>query len=312
MKIRILQNGRLLPSLETALAEEFDVFPLWREQNPAGYLREHGAEFRGLVTSAPVGADAALIDALPNLEIVSSFGVGFDKLDLEHAREKHVRVGYTPNVLNDCVADLAFGLLIDVARGIAAADRFVRRGDWLQGRFPIATRVSGKRLGIVGLGRIGHTIARRASGFDMEVRYANRHAVPDAPYQFEPSLDALAYWADFLVVAVAGGAGTQGLISREVLHSLGSDGFLINVSRGSVVDEDALTHALINKTIAGAGLDVFAEEPNVPPQLLGLDNVVLLPHIASGTAETRYAMAELVLANLRSYFDKGELVAPLV
>jgi len=311
MKKSILQNGRLLPALEASLAEEFDVHGLWNEQDPHTFLQRHGAAFSGLVTSAPVGANAELIHALPKLEVISSFGVGFDKIDLDAAKRRGIRVSYTPDVLNECVADLAFGLLIDVARGISAADRYVRRGDWLNGRFPVMSRVSGKRLGIVGLGRIGQAIVKRAGGFDMEVAYMNRKPAP-APYRFEPSLAALAEWADFLVVAVAGGESTKGLISREILAALGPSGFLINVSRGTVVDEGALVDALRGRAIAGAGLDVFENEPHVPAALLGLDNVVVLPHIASGTAETRGAMADLVLANLRSYFSTGELITPLI
>jgi lactate dehydrogenase-like 2-hydroxyacid dehydrogenase len=312
MKKRVLQNGRLLPSLEAALAEDYDLHPLWREAAPAAYLKEHGASFEGLVTSAPVGADAALMQALPNLKIISSFGVGFDKLDLETAKERKIRVGYTPNVLNDCVADLAFGMMIDIARGMAAADRFVRRGDWHNGKFPIATRVSGKRLGIVGLGRIGQAVAKRASGFDMDIAYTNLQPVEGLAYRHEPSLAKLAGWADFLVVSVAGGAHTRHLISREILAALGVKGFLVNVSRGTVVDEDALVDALVNKTIAGAALDVFLNEPHVPARLFECDNVLVLPHIASGTKETRAAMAELVLSNLRAFFAGEDLVTPLV
>jgi lactate dehydrogenase-like 2-hydroxyacid dehydrogenase len=170
--------------------------------------------------------------------------------------------------------------------------------------------VSGKKLGIVGLGRIGQAIAKRAGGFDMEVAYTNRNPAP-VPYRFEPALAALAAWADFLVVTVAGGDGTKGLISRDILTALGPSGFLINVSRGTVVDQKALVETLCERTIGGAGLDVFENEPHVPQALLGLDNVVLLPHIASGTAETRKAMGDLLLANLRSYFSTGELITPL-
>lgn len=311
MKKQILQNGRLLPALESRLAEEFDVHGLWSETAPQSFLAQHGARFSGLVTSAPVGASAELMGALPNLEVIASFGVGFDKLDLDVAREKGVRVSYTPDVLNDCVADLAIGLLIDVARGISTADRFVRRGDWAKGRFPVTSRVSGKRLGIVGLGRIGQAIAKRATGFDMDIAYTNRGPAQVA-YRYEPSLAALAQWADFLVVAVAGGSGTKGLISREVLQALGPKGFLVNVSRGSVVDERALVEALVARSIAGAGLDVFENEPHVPAALLDLDNVVVLPHVASGTEETRRAMGDLVIANLRSYFATKELVTPLI
>jgi len=311
VKPRILQHGRLMASLEAALDEHFDVHPLWRETDPRAFLAAHGAGFTGLATSARYGADRALIEALPRLAVIASFGVGVDTIDLPAAREHGVAVSNTPDVLTDCVADLAFGLLIDVARRLSAADRFVRRGDWPKGPFPLATRVSGKRLGIIGLGRIGAAIARRAGGFDMPVRYHNRRIVEGSPYEFEASAPALAAWADFLVIACAGGAATRHLVSREVIDALGPAGFLVNISRGSVVDETALVEALLDGRIAGAGLDVFADEPNVPPTLTRLDNVVLLPHVASATNETRQAMADCVLANLRSWFDSGRLLNPV-
>ncbi|WP_220806452.1 2-hydroxyacid dehydrogenase [Noviherbaspirillum aridicola] len=310
MKKTILQNGPLMPDLEARLAEGYDVLRLDGGSDARALARRHGENVSALVTSAPVGADAALIEALPRLELIASFGVGYDKIALDTARRRGVKVAYTPNVLNDCVADLAFGLVIDVARGISAADRYVRRGEWPNARFPVRTRVSGKNMGIVGLGRIGQAVARRAAGFDMNIAYNNRRPA-DSPHRFEPSLAALANWADFLVVTVAGGEHTKGLISREILAALGPQGYLINVSRGTVVDESALVDALRAGAIAGAGLDVFDKEPHVPPALLGLDNVVLLPHIASGTTETRAAMSELVLANLASYFSSGELVTPV-
>ena len=188
---------------------------------------------------------------------------------------------------------------------------FPRRGDWKCGPFALRTRVSGKRLGILGLGRIGRAIAKRASGFDMEVRYHNRRRVDTVSFGYAASLTELADWADFLVLASAGGPETRHLVSTEVLAALGPAGYLINISRGSVVNESALVDALVNKKIAGAALDVFENEPNVPEALLALDNVVLLPHIASGTNETRQAMADLTLANLRSFFVTGRLVAPV-
>jgi hydroxypyruvate reductase len=307
---RVLQKGRLMPALEAQLNERYDVEGLWQHDDAAAYLEAHGSEFSGLVTSANVGADAQLIDKLPQLRVISSFGVGIDKIDLHAARRKGIAVGYTPDVLNDCVADLAIGLLIDAARGISAADRYVRRGDWQRGPFPLATKVSGKRLGIFGLGRIGRAIAQRAGGFDMSVRYTNRSPVAGAPYAFEPSLVELAAWADFLVIAAAGGPATRAKVSRAVLDALGPQGFVVNVSRGTVIDEPALVEALVQRRIAGAGLDVFEHEPNVPAALLELDNVVLLPHVASGTHETRKAMADLVLANLAGFFAEGKLVAP--
>ena len=310
MKPRILQQGNH-PAFEALLVREFDVHPLYKEADPKAFLEKYGDEFVALATTAKFGADAALIAALPNLQVISSFGVGFETIDLEAAKRRGIRVSTTPDVLTDCVADLAFTLILDVARGTPAADRFVRRGDWLRGNFPIMTRVSGKKLGIVGLGRIGGAIAKRGGGFDMEIRYHNRNRIDGSRYTYEPSLLELARWADFLVVAAAGGASTQRLISREVLDALGPDGFLINIARGSVVDEAALVEALESKRIAGAGLDVFENEPNVPERLLELDNAVLLPHIASATKETRQAMAELATDNLRTWFREGRLLTPL-
>jgi lactate dehydrogenase-like 2-hydroxyacid dehydrogenase len=306
---RILQVGRLLPALESRLAERYDIHRLADESDPQAFLAARGGEFVGVATSARFGADKALIDALPNLRVISSFGVGLDAIDLDAARARGVAVGHTPDVLNDCVADTAFLLLMDVARQGSAADRFVRRGAWPRGGYPLATRVSGKKLGILGLGRIGRVIARRASGFDMDVRYHNRRPVADVGYAYEPTLEGLAAWADFLVIASAGGAETRGLVSKAVLEALGPKGFLVNVSRGTVVDEDALVDALENHRIAGAGLDVFEDEPRVPEALFALDNVVLLPHIASGTHETREDMAQLVLDNLERFFATGRVQA---
>ncbi|WP_420997627.1 2-hydroxyacid dehydrogenase [Cupriavidus sp. 30B13] len=305
MKHRLLQHGRLPAALEASLAEHYDVHPLWAETDPAAFLAAHGGEFVAMTTRAANGVDAAMMAAMPALKVISSFGVGLDKIDLDAARARGIAVGYTPDVLNDCVADTAFGLLMDVARGFSAADRFVRRGEWPKGPFPLTTRVSGKRMGIIGMGRIGRVIARRGLGFDMEVSYHSRRPVADLPYRHEPSLAALAEWADFLVIATAGGAETRHLVSASVLEALGPQGFLINIARGTVVDEAALVDALVHKRIAGAGLDVFEHEPQVPPALFALDNVVLLPHIASGTNETRVAMADLVFENLQSFFATG-------
>ena len=306
-KHRVLLNGRLLPGVEARLAADYDLHLLAGERDPRAFLAAHGAEFVALVTSAGAGADAALIDALPELRVISNFGVGVDRIDLAAAARRGIPVGYTPDVLNDCVADLAFGLMLDVARGLSAGDRFVRRGAWPGGGFPLGRRVSGARLGIVGLGRIGRTIARRADGFEMGVRYHSRRAVNGVPWRHEPELAALARWADYLVVITAGGEGTRHLIDASVLEALGPDGFLINVARGSVVDEPALVRALAERRIAGAALDVFEREPHVPAELLALDNVVLVPHIASATRETREAMGQRVLDNLRAFFAGAPL-----
>ncbi|TSP09532.1 2-hydroxyacid dehydrogenase [Cupriavidus campinensis] len=308
MKPRLLQHGRLPEHTEARLAESFDVHPLWAETDPAGYLAAHGAGFVAMTTRAATGVDAKMLAALPNLRVISSFGVGLDKLDLDTARARGIAVGYTPDVLNDCVADTAFALLMDAARQVSAADRYVRRGEWPKAPYPLTTRVSGKRLGIVGMGRIGRVIARRSSGFDMEVRYFGRKPQDGVAYGFEPSVEALARWADFLVVATSGGPETRHLISAGVLEALGPQGYLINIARGTVVDEAALVDALTHKRIAGAGLDVYENEPHVPEALFGLDNVVLLPHVASGTHETRAAMANLVFENLESFFASGAVV----
>jgi lactate dehydrogenase-like 2-hydroxyacid dehydrogenase len=301
----------MMTSLEAGLGERFDVHPLWRETDRKAFLAARGGEFAGIATSARYGADRALIEALPRLQVIASFGVGVDAIDLNAARARGVAVANTPDVLTDCVADLAFGLLIDVARRLSAADRFVRRGGWLEGQFPLATKVSGKKLGILGLGRIGAAIARRASGFDMPVRYHSRRPVGGSSFGYEPSPTALATWADFLVIACEGGPSTRHLVSREVLAALGPRGFLVNIARGSVVDEAALVEALAGGGIAGAALDVFEDEPNVPQALAALDNVVLLPHIASATVETRQAMADCVLANLTAWFEHRRLLTPV-
>ncbi len=307
----ILQNARLSPETERVLDNEFTVHRMCGEPDREAFLAAYGAAFDAIVTTAPVGASADLIDALPNLKVIVSRGVGTETIDLECARTLGIPVSNTPGVLTDCVADLAFGALIAAARGLCAADRYVRRGDWQRGRFPMTTRVSGKRLGIVGLGAIGRTIAKRASGFDMEVRYHNRRAAKDVPYAYEASLLELARWADFLVISCSGGPATRRLVSAEVVCALGADGYLVNVSRGSVVDESALVSALVERRIAGAALDVYEHEPDVPEVLLTLDHVVLLPHISSSSRETFAAMEQLVLDNLRSFFAGGQLVTPV-
>jgi hydroxypyruvate reductase len=253
--------------------------------------------------------DAALIAKLPALQIVSIMGVGYDGVDVAAAKERGVLVTHTPDVLNDDVADLALALALNVARRIPQADRHVRDGKWPQGPMPLATKMSGARMGIVGMGRIGQAIAQRARAFNMSVAYTARSAKPDLPYTFHDQVAALAAQSDFLVVITPGGAGTRKLIDAQVLEALGPKGYLINVARGSVVDESALIAALQAGTIAGAALDVFENEPQVPAALMALDNVVLLPHIASATHQTRQAMADRVFDNLQSYFATGRLVS---
>ncbi|WP_021595331.1 2-hydroxyacid dehydrogenase [Actinomadura welshii] len=307
--VKVLQVGALLPSLHRRLREHHDVV-LLDEQDEA-YLDEHGAEFTALVTRAAVGVGKDLIDRLPRLRVITSFGVGYDTIDVAAASARGVQVSNTPDVLNDCVADVAVGGLIDVMRRMTDADRYLRRGDWHAGPYPLTTKVSGKRVGVLGLGRIGRAVARRLEGFDIEVAYHSRHPVDGVDYRYVESVDGLAAWSDALVIAVAGGDGTRGLVSASTLEALGPAGHLVNIARGSVVDEPALVDALVNGRIAGAALDVFADEPNVPDELLPLGNVLLLPHIASATHETREAMGDLVFRNLQRFLSDGTLITPV-
>ncbi|QJQ95343.1 MULTISPECIES: 2-hydroxyacid dehydrogenase [Halomonadaceae] len=312
MKYKVLQLCPLSPKLDSELAESFTIYQWWDESNPEAFLKEHAASIDGIATAAPVGVPNDLVSALPNLQVISCRGVGMDKIDLENARQRGVQVSGSFGMLSDCVADMAFALLLDVAREVSAADRYVRGGKWLKDRYPLTTRVSGKRLGIVGLGEIGALVAKRAQGFDMEIGYSSRNPIKGSPYRFEARIEGLASWCDFLVVTVAGNPSTKNLISGSVLEALGPDGYLINVSRGFVVDQEALIKSLRNRRIRGAGLDVFTDEPHVPEALINVDNVVLSPHMASGTVETRRDMESLVLQNLKSFFTDGRVKTPAI
>ena len=306
---RILQVGPLMPALERALAERYDVLVL--PADGRAFIDEHAASVTVVVTSGGQGVGTGLMASLPHLEAVVNFGVGYDTTDIDQARRRGIVVSNTPDVLTDCVADTAVALLLDTLRRFTAADRFVRRGDWATARFPLTISVSGKRVGIVGLGRIGRAIARRLDGFGCVISYHNRTPAPGVDYDYVPTLLQLARESDVLVIAAAGGDGTQKLVSAEVIAALGENGFLVNIARGSVVDQDALVAALVDGRLAGAGLDVFDDEPHVPAALLELDTVVLLPHLASGTVETRQAMTDLTLANLDAYLADRTLVTPV-
>ena len=264
------------------------------------------------VTSGVWGVRTEHLDRLPSLGAVVNFGVGYDSTDVSEAANRGIVVSNTPDVLTDCVADTAVCLLIDVMRRMSAADRFVRRGEWARGRVPaLATRVTGARVGILGLGRIGLAIAHRLQAFDTRISYHNRREREDVSYAYAASPVELADGCDVLVVAAAGGAESRHLVDGAVLSALGPEGFLVNVARGSVVDEAALVAALEDGQIAGAGLDVFADEPHVPAALLDRDDVVLLPHVGSATRETRGAMTDLALANVASFLADGTLVTPV-
>jgi lactate dehydrogenase-like 2-hydroxyacid dehydrogenase len=295
----VLQVCPLLPSLEEALRTNYKI------------VDEPSSDVVAAITSSRFGVTNEQMDAMPSLRAIVHFGVGYETTDIAHARSRDIVVSNTPDVLTDCVADLAVGGMIDVLRRLSAADRFVRRGDWLAGQYPLAVKVTGRKVGILGLGRIGQAIAHRLEAFDCELSYHSRHQVPDSAYTYAASPEALAEAVDVLVVATSGGAATAGLVSADVLTALGPAGYLVNIARGSVVDEPALVAALTNGTIAGAALDVFADEPNVPNPLLGMDNVVLLPHIASATVETREAMGDLAFRNLRQFLTDGTLLTPV-
>ena len=314
-KPRILQIGSLTghPPADAELAQQYDVLQYWKATDPEAYLREHADSIEVIATSANIGCKANIIAALPKLRAICSWGVGYDSIDVEFAQARNVIVSNTPDVLNDCVADLAWGLLIAAARNIAWGDRFVRANYWENkiGSLTLGTRVSGKNLGIVGLGRIGEAIAKRGLGFDMDVAYHNRRARSDVDYTYMSSLVDLADWSDFLVIATVGGASTRGLISEEVLRALGPKGIVVNIARGSVIDEPAMVRVLSEGALGGAGLDVFDAEPKVPDALKTMNNVVLMPHVASATHETRRAMTDCLQQNLASFFATGKVITPV-
>jgi hydroxypyruvate reductase len=310
-KPEILAVAKLAPFLMDPLRESFVVHDQIHQSDPAAFAAVAG-QIRAIVGGGESKVPRSLLEQLPALEMISIMGVGYDGVDVAAALERKIPVTHTPGVLNDDVADLAIGLMLSVARRIPQADQYVRSGRWArEGAMPLARKMSGARLGIVGLGRIGQAIANRAVAFGMSVAYTTRNAKPGVAYPFYPSVEALAAQVDFLVVITPGGAGTRHLINAEVLKALGPRGYLINVARGTVVDEAALIDALQNGVIAGAALDVFEKEPLVPEALCSMDNVVLVPHIGSSTRETRQAMADLAAANLQAHFAGKPLISPV-
>lgn len=303
----ILVTASLPPFLYEPLKAAFTCHDYYAATDKPALLAAVGARVRGLVQGGGTVTPTALLDALPKLEIISVFGVGYDGVPVDYCRTRGIKVTNTPDVLTDDVADVALALVMMTCRGFAHLERFVRSGGWEKGGFDLTTKLSGKRVGILGLGRIGKAIAERVRALGMQVAYTGRKP-QQVPYEFLPDLMRLAAWSDFLVVACPGGAATRGIVNAEVLEALGSKGTLVNIARGSIVDEPALVKALTAGTIKGAGLDVFADEPHVPAALLAMDNVVLLPHVGSATRETRQAMGDLCKANLDAWFaGKGKL-----
>lgn len=309
-QIDVLSVTKLSPLLEPQLRAVFNLHDRLHETDPAAFAKI-APHIRAIAASGESKVPGALIEQLPALEIISVFGVGYDGVDVAAAKARGVMVTHTPNVLNDDVADLAIGLMLAAARQLPAADRYVKEGKWPTGPMPLARKVSGARMGIVGIGRIGQAIAQRALAFNMSVAYTARSAKADLPFKYVATPEALAAESDYLVVITPGGAATRKLINADVLKALGTKGILVNVARGSVVDEAALIEALQNGVIGGAGLDVFENEPNVPEALRAFPHVVLAPHIGSGTTQTRQAMADLAFNNLKSYFDHKKVHTPV-
>jgi lactate dehydrogenase-like 2-hydroxyacid dehydrogenase len=310
MKRDLLLVSPIHRASQAQLEDEYTVHHLWEATKRDDLLAQLAPRTEILVTTGGAGASRELIERLPKLRLIACFGVGVDAIDLTAARERGIAVTNTPDVLTDDVADLAIGLMLAALRGIAAADRYVRAGLWLRSPMPVQTKVSGKMLGIVGMGRIGQAIAMRAVAFGMSIAWTGPRA-KDLPWRYEPDLIALARDVDVLVAACPGGTATRGLISRAVLEALGTDGVFVNIARGSVVDEAALVKLLTTGRLGGAGLDVFIDEPNVPEALFALDNVVLQPHQASATRETRAAMGKLVLDNVAAYVAGQPLITPV-
>jgi D-3-phosphoglycerate dehydrogenase len=294
-----------------ALKESYTVHRYWQAESKAKMLADHALDIRAVSTRGDLGADSNLIAALPRLEIIACYGVGVDGIDLAVAKSRGIHVTNTPDVLTDETADMGLALMLAIARRIPSGDRYVREGHWANANMALTTRLSGKRLGIVGLGRIGRAVAIRASAFGMPIAYFSRSSKADVAYEFVPSVKVLAARADFLIATLAGGAGTAKLINRSVLDALGPNGYFINISRGSVVDEPALIEALEQRRIAGAGLDVFLNEPNIDPRFMKLDNVVLQPHQGSATVETRKEMGRIMRENLAAHFAGRPLLMPV-
>jgi lactate dehydrogenase-like 2-hydroxyacid dehydrogenase len=284
------------------LQSEFTAHLLSEAADRNAFLKQHAPTVRALATFGPMAVDGKLMDALPKLEIVANFGVGVDAINLDDAKKRKIIVTNTPDVLNEAVADTAIALVLNTVRKFPQSEVYLRAGNWAtRGPYPLAVDIGGKTLGILGLGRIGEAIAKRAVACGMKIRYHNRNR-KDVPYPYDPDPVTLAKNSDVLIVVTPATAETSRIVNARVLDALGPQGYVVNIARGSVVDEPALLRYLQEKKIAGAGLDVFADEPRVPSEFFSLDNAVLFPHVGSATVETRKAMGDLQVENLRLHF----------
>jgi lactate dehydrogenase-like 2-hydroxyacid dehydrogenase len=312
MKPEILVLASIYPPAIAELEREFTVHKLWTAADPDAYMKEVSGRVRGLVTTGLVGFGRRHLDALPKLEIIACFGIGHEGMDLAAARARGVVVTNTPIPIAQSVADLALGLMIAVMRRICEGDRFVRAGKWPQGPFGTGRELGGKTCGIIGMGKIGSAIAKRAEVFGMSVCYHGPHPKRDVAYPYYADLKIMARLSDCLVVACPATPATHNLIDARILDAMGPEGFLVNVARGSIVDEQALIAALKHGRIAGMGTDVFWDEPRVPAELIGRDNVVIVPHIGSTTREIREERQAKLLANLRAHFSGKPVLTPVL
>jgi len=311
-RVDVLMPAPMAPDVINAVEQDFTLHRLWEQPDPDRYLAAVAARIRGMAVGGAAGRiDGRWFDRLPALEIVAHFGVGYETIDAAAAAACGIVVTNTPGVLDEEVADLTIGLMLATLRRLPQADRFVRVGDWRQGPFPLSPSLRGRRVGILGLGAIGKAVARRLDGFDVAIAYHGRSRQPEVAYAYHDSPAALAAASDVLIAIVPGGAGTRHLVDAQVLDALGPDGVFINVARGSVVDQDALVAALAERRILAAGLDVYADEPNVPEALVAMEQVVLLPHLGSASERTRAAMGKLVVDNLTSWFTTGRALTPV-
>jgi lactate dehydrogenase-like 2-hydroxyacid dehydrogenase len=302
----------LLQSCMDALSVDYTVHRYWKTEDKAELLAKVGPSLRAVATDGHHGCPAEVMAAAPNLGIISSLGVGYDGIDVETCRAKGIQVGYTPDVLNDAVAELTLGMMLALSRQIVATDRYVRDGRWArEGAFSFANELTGRTAGIVGLGRIGKEIAQRCQAMKMQVVYHGRREQAHQPFRFYGDLTEMAGACDWLILIAPGGAETRHIVNREVLEALGPDGRLVNIARGSLIDEPVMVEMLQSGGIAGAALDVFEDEPNVPEALFALENVVLSPHQGSATDKTRFDMGDLVVRNLAAYFAGRPLVTPV-
>ena len=309
----VLQVADLPPWTRERLESLFIVHDLDAADDPADFVAGIADRICGIAITTPGVADRTLIEALPNLQIISAFAVGVDFIDLECAAERAVIVTNTPEVLTDCVADLGMGLLIAISRGIVEGDRYTRAGRWpREGDMRLTAALKGKTVGIVGFGRIGREVAKRAEAFGMKIAYHGRSRQDDVVHHYYGDAVSLAAASDYLVLCCPGGAETRHLVNRDVFAALGRDGFLVNIARGSVVDAAELVAALQADRIAGAAIDVFEDEPNVPEALFEFENVIVQPHQASATVETRTAMGDLMIHNLVQHFAGKPVSTPVV